>query len=217
MTTSVAAQAGSPVEGQLRRLVEVTVNGVHRSAEVEVRRTLADFLRHDLALTGTHVGCEHGVCGACTVLLDGLPVRSCLLFAVTVAGHAITTIEGLGLLQPDGVMKPSPVQQAFRDCHGLQCGFCTPGMLTTITAGLEANPHPTAEQAVDMIAGNLCRCTGYQNIVEAVLRAAELIDNPDAPLPDEGFDEESEDVLGSLNDSDASTKARTDARRKGEN
>lgn len=229
MTTSVAAQEYSsssfasspPVAGLTRRLVEVIVNGVHLSAEVEVRRTLADFLRHDLGLTGTHVGCEHGVCGACTVLLDGLPVRSCLLFAVTVAGHQITTIEGLGSLQPDGVMKPSPVQQAFRDCHGLQCGFCTPGMLTTITAGLEANPHPTAQQAVDMISGNLCRCTGYQNIVESVLRAAELIENPDAPLPDEGFDEEAEDVLGSVassvDDSDTGADARTGASRKGEN
>lgn len=173
--------------GQTRCLVELTVNGVHRSAEVETRRTLADFLRHDLALTGTHVGCEHGVCGACTVLMDGLPVRSCLLFAVTAAGHEITTIEGLGSLKPDGTMKPSPVQQAFRDCHALQCGFCTPGMETTITAGLVANPHPTAEQAVEMISGNLCRCTGYQNIVEAVLRAAQLMEDPDAPLPDEGF------------------------------
>lgn len=182
MTTSTAAP------GLSRREVSLTVNGVHRSAEVEVRRTLADFLRHDLALTGTHVGCEHGVCGACTVLLDGLPVRSCLLFAVTVDGHEITTIEGLGSLRPDGTMRPSAVQQAFRDCHALQCGFCTPGMLTTITAGLGENPHPTVDEAVEMISGNLCRCTGYQNIVEAVLRAAELMEDPDAPLPDEGFD-----------------------------
>jgi carbon-monoxide dehydrogenase small subunit len=174
--------------GDTRFVVSMTVNGVHRSAEVETRRTLADFLRHDLALTGTHVGCEHGVCGACTVLLDGLPVRSCLLFAVTARGHEITTVEGLGSLQADGTLTPSPVQQAFRDCHALQCGFCTPGMLTTITAGLAANPHPTVEQAVEMISGNLCRCTGYQNIVEAVLRAAELMENPNAPLPNEDFD-----------------------------
>ncbi len=187
MTTSLGQAAQQAVPGETRRVVELTVNGVHRSAEVDVRRTLADFLRHDLALTGTHVGCEHGVCGACTVLLDGLPVRSCLLFAATVSGHAITTIEGLGELQPDGTTKVSPVQRAFRDCHALQCGFCTPGMLTTITAGLAENPHPTPQQAVDMISGNLCRCTGYQNIVEAVLRAAELMENPDAPLPDEGF------------------------------
>lgn len=177
----------APITGETRLVVAMTVNGVHRSAEVETRRTLADFLRHDLALTGTHVGCEHGVCGACTVLMDGLPVRSCLLFAVTAAGHEITTIEGLGSLQPDGTMTPSPVQQAFRDCHALQCGFCTPGMETTITAGLAANPHPTPEHAVEMISGNLCRCTGYQNIVEAVLRAAQLMEDPDAPLPDEGF------------------------------
>ena len=182
---TVDATAAAP--GETRRTVTIVVNGVQRSAEVEVRRTLSDFLRHDLALTGTHVGCEHGVCGACTVLLDGLPVRSCLLFAVTADGHRVTTVEGLGELRPDGTVAVSPVQQAFRDCHALQCGFCTPGMLTTITAGLAANPHPTPQQAVDMIAGNLCRCTGYQNIVEAVLRAAELMENPDAPLPDEGF------------------------------
>ncbi len=185
--------------GSTRTVVTLTVNGARRSAEVEVRRTLSDFLRHDLALTGTHVGCEHGVCGACTVLLDGLPVRSCLLFAVTVDGHSVTTVEGLADLQPDGTMKPSPVQQAFRDCHALQCGFCTPGMETTITAGLRENPHPTPEQAVEMIAGNLCRCTGYQNIVEAVLRAAELMENPDAPLPDEGFDDDADSAEGGEN------------------
>lgn len=168
--------------------VSLTVNGVRRSATVESRRTLCDFLRHDLGLTGTHVGCEHGVCGACTVLLDGTPVRSCLLFAITVDGHEVTTVEGLGTVEADGSVTFSPVQQAFRDCHALQCGFCTPGFLTTITAGLRENPHPTATDAVEMVAGNLCRCTGYQNIVAAVLRAAELIENPDAPLPDEGFD-----------------------------
>jgi carbon-monoxide dehydrogenase small subunit len=149
--------------------VGLTVNGNHRSAKVPARRTLSDFLRHDLGLTGTHVGCEHGVCGACTVLLDGAPVRSCLVFAVTVAGHQITTVEGLA--PADGL---SPVQQAFRECHALQCGFCTPGFLTTITACLADNPAPTRADAVEMIAGNLCRCTGYQNIVDAVLRAAEL-------------------------------------------
>ena len=149
--------------------VDVTVNGAHRSAAVPARRTLSDFLRHDLDLTGTHVGCEHGVCGACTVLLDGAPVRSCLIFAVTATGHEITTVEGLA--PADDL---SPVQQAFRECHALQCGFCTPGFLTTITAGLAANPAPTRAQAVQMVAGNLCRCTGYQNIVDAVLRAAEL-------------------------------------------
>ena len=132
------------------------------------------------------------MCGACTVLLDGEPVRSCLLFAVSVAGHEVTTVEGLtppaavgadGIVDPDGL---SPVQRAFRDCHALQCGFCTPGFLTTITAGLRENPHPTADDAVQMIAGNLCRCTGYQNIVAAVLRAAEFAD-ADPPASGRSF------------------------------
>jgi len=148
----------------------LVVNGVPHTARVPARRLLADCLRHDLGLTGTHVGCEHGVCGACTVLVDGRPMRSCLLFAVGVDGAEITTVEGCR--SPDGGL--GPVQQAFQDCHGLQCGFCTPGFLTTITAGLEENPDPTREEARDMIAGNLCRCTGYQNIVAAVCRAAEL-------------------------------------------
>jgi aerobic carbon-monoxide dehydrogenase small subunit len=146
------------------------VNGAQREVTVPARRLLSDFLRHDLGLTGTHVGCEHGVCGACTVLVDGVPMRSCLLFAVSMDGAEITTVEGLA--EPDGEL--SPVQQAFRDCHGLQCGFCTPGFLTTITAGLRANPEPSEDEAREMIGGNLCRCTGYQNIVKAVLRAAEL-------------------------------------------
>jgi len=155
--------------------VTLTVNGVHRVARVPARRTLSDFLRHDLQLTGTHVGCEHGVCGACTVLLDGAPVRSCLTFAVSVDGHSVTTIEGIaGSTGGAGAAVLSPVQQAFRECHALQCGFCTPGFITTITAGLVELPNPTRADAVDMIAGNLCRCTGYQNIVDAVLRAAEL-------------------------------------------
>jgi aerobic carbon-monoxide dehydrogenase small subunit len=149
--------------------VAVTVNGVARELRVPARRLLSDALRHDLGLVGTHVGCEHGVCGACTVLLDGDPVRSCLLFAVSVEGGSITTVEGLA----DGD-RLSPVQQAFRECHALQCGFCTPGFLTTVTAYLEENPAPTAAQAREAIAGNLCRCTGYQNIVTAVQRAAEL-------------------------------------------
>ena len=150
--------------------VRLTVNGVPREVSVPARRLLADCLRHDLRLTGTHVGCEHGVCGACTVLLDGAPARSCLMLAVSAQGTRITTVEGLA--GDDGEL--GPVQQAFRECHGLQCGFCTPGFLTTITAGLEANPEPTREEAREMIAGNLCRCTGYQNIVASVLRAAEL-------------------------------------------
>ena len=149
--------------------IRLVVNGAAHAVRVPARRLLSDCLRHDLRLTGTHVGCEHGVCGACTVLLDGRPVRSCLLLAVSVDGQEITTVEGLS----DGEQL-SPVQQAFEDCHGLQCGFCTPGFLTTITAGLRAQPHPTEDEAREMIAGNLCRCTGYQNIVASVLRAAEL-------------------------------------------
>jgi carbon-monoxide dehydrogenase small subunit len=150
--------------------ISLTVNGVRHTHGAVARRTLSDFLRHDLGLVGTHVGCEHGVCGACTVLLDGQPVRSCLIFAVSVNGRSVTTVEGLA---EGGEL--NPVQRAFGECHALQCGFCTPGFLTTITAGLAENPQPTRDQAVAMIAGNLCRCTGYQNIVDAVLRAAELI------------------------------------------
>ncbi len=149
--------------------VRLVVNGVPREARVPARRLLSDCLRHELRLTGTHVGCEHGVCGACTVLLDGEPVRSCLLLAVTADVHEVTTVEGLGT--PDDM---HPVQQAFRECHGLQCGFCTPGFLTTVTAYLAENPDPTEEQAREAIGGNLCRCTGYQNIVASVLRAAEI-------------------------------------------
>ena len=150
--------------------VRLHVNGVPREVTVPVRRLLSDALRHDLGLTGTHVGCEHGVCGACTVLLDGRPVRSCLLLAATVDGHEVTTVEGLAA--DDGTLHP--VQQAFRDCHGLQCGFCTPGFLTTIAAYLDENPDPTDDDALEVVSGNLCRCTGYQNIKKAVLRAAEL-------------------------------------------
>ena len=163
-----AAPARGP--GETRHEVRLTVNGVAHDVALPARRLLSDALRHDLRLTGTHVGCEHGVCGSCTVLLDGRPVRSCLVLAVTAAGSEVTTVEGLA--GPDGTL--SPVQQAFRECHGLQCGYCTPGFLTTVTAGLEENPAPTREEAREMVAGNLCRCTGYQGIVAAVLRAAEL-------------------------------------------
>ena len=149
--------------------VTVTVNGIAHTRTVEPRRLLSDFIRHDLRLTGTHVGCEHGVCGACTVLVDGKPMRSCLMFAVSAEGMAITTVEGLGTQDAMG-----PVQQAFVECHGLQCGFCTPGFVTTITAFIEENPDPTSEEAREAISGNLCRCTGYQNIVKSVERAAEL-------------------------------------------
>jgi aerobic carbon-monoxide dehydrogenase small subunit len=150
--------------------LELSVNGTMHRVRVPSRRLLSDCLRHDLRLTGTHVGCEHGACGACTVLLDGAPVRACLMLAASAEGSEITTIEGLA--DDDGTL--SPVQQAFRECHGLQCGFCTPGFLTTVTAYLEQTPDPTPEQAREAIAGNLCRCTGYQNIVASVLRAAEL-------------------------------------------
>ena len=150
--------------------VSFTVNGAPYDLELPARRLLSDALRHDLRLTGTHVGCEHGVCGACTVLVDGKPMRSCLMFAVSAVDSEITTVEGL--TEADGSL--SPVQQAFSDCHGLQCGFCTPGFLTTITAGLRDNPEPSEDEAREMIAGNLCRCTGYQNIVKSVLRAAEI-------------------------------------------
>ena len=163
--------------------VRLVVNGAEHLARVPARRLLSDCLRHDLRLTGTHVGCEHGVCGACTVLLDGVAVRSCLMLAVSADGSAITTVEGLAAA--DGTL--SAVQQAFADCHGLQCGFCTPGFLTTITAALAENPDPTPEQAIAIIGGNLCRCTGYQNIVKSVLRAAELLRGtaaaPPAPSP----------------------------------
>ena len=144
--------------------VTLVVNGVTRQVAVPARRLLSDALRHDLGLTGTHVGCEHGVCGACTVLVDGRPARACLLLAVSVTGREVTTVEGLA--RADGSL--GPVQQAFAECHGLQCGFCTPGFLTTVTAGLRDNPAPTHDEAREMVAGNLCRCTGYQNIVDAV-------------------------------------------------
>ena len=160
--------------------IEVTVNGQLRKAAVEPRLTLADFLRERCQLTGTHLGCEHGVCGACTVLLDGEAVRSCLMFAVQADGGEITTVEGIA--GPDGTL--SPVQQAFREHHGLQCGFCTPGFLVTITAGLRTTPDPELEQAREMVGGNLCRCTGYHNIVASVLRAAEIQRERDAGAQD---------------------------------
>ena len=146
----------------------VTVNGSRYEHAVEPRILLSDFLRHDLGLTGTHVGCEHGVCGACTVLLDGQPVRSCLIFAVQTHGHEVTTVEGLGTID-----NLSPIQEAFQEAHGLQCGFCTPGILTTVKSFLEQNPDPSEDEIREAISGNLCRCTGYQHIVDAVKLAAE--------------------------------------------
>lgn len=142
----------------------VTVNGTMRQAAVEPRRTLADFLREDCALTGTHLGCEHGVCGACTVLVDGQAIRSCLMFAVQADGAEVVTIEGL--TPPGGEL--SPVQKAFSDAHGLQCGFCTPGFIVSATSFLAQNSKPTEEEIRQALSGNLCRCTGYQGIIAAV-------------------------------------------------
>ncbi|OGO18487.1 MAG: (2Fe-2S)-binding protein [Chloroflexi bacterium RBG_16_48_8] len=147
----------------------LSVNGQEHSCEVEARLLLSDFLRHELGLTGTHVGCEHGVCGACTILFDGQAVRSCLMFAVQARGHEITTVEGLAAHQD----RLHPLQQAFWEAHGLQCGFCTPGILMTLIPFLAENPSPTEAEIREAISGNLCRCTGYQSIVEAVELAAE--------------------------------------------
>ncbi|SEP25981.1 (2Fe-2S)-binding protein [Trujillonella endophytica] len=168
------------------RSITVTVNGVPRGARVPVRRLLSDALRHDLGLTGTHVGCEHGVCGACTVLVDGTPVRSCLVLAVQVDGAAVTTVEGLARADDDGGQVLHPVQEAFRECHALQCGFCTPGFLVTIAAGLEArnlSTEITEEEVDELVGGNLCRCTGYANIKKAVRHAADTMRRNGAELP----------------------------------
>jgi len=150
-----------------RRAISLSVNGHAYTEEVPVRLLLSDFLRGNLSLTGTHVGCEHGVCGCCTVLLDGQPVRSCLMFAVQAAGHDIATVEGL---QGDGEGL-HPLQEAFHQEHALQCGFCTSGILMTLIPFLEDNPRPTPEETREALSGNLCRCTGYVNIVKAVQRA----------------------------------------------
>lgn len=153
----------------MRRVtIALTVNGQGVQAEVEARTTLADFLREHLGLTGTKLGCEHGVCGSCTVLLDGAPVRSCLMLAAQADGCAVTTIEGLA---SDGELHP--VQRAFWEAHALQCGFCTPGMVLTAVALLAEQPHPSEADIREALSGNLCRCTGYQNIVRAVQLAAE--------------------------------------------
>ena len=156
--------------------VTVTVNGRPMAATVPPRRLLSDFLRHDLRLTGTHVGCEHGVCGACTVLLDGQPVRSCLVFAVSVSGHEVTTVEGLAA--DDGALHP--VQQAFRDQHGLQCGFCTPGFVMSACGFLADHPDPDEDDIREGMSGNLCRCTGYAGILAAVKQAAGVLQDTGA-------------------------------------
>ena len=153
-----------------KRDIQFTLNGKHYSEAVETRFSLADMLREQLDMTGTHLGCEHGVCGACTVLCDGEPVRACLMLGVQANGKEIITIEGLA----DGD-ELSPIQAAFRKHHGLQCGYCTPGFLTTLTAFLRDNPDPTEREIREAISGNICRCTGYQNIVAAALDAAEAM------------------------------------------
>jgi len=155
--------------------IQLTVNGAARQAQAEPRKTLADFLREDLGLTGTHLGCEHGVCGACTVLVDGDPVRSCLMLAVQARGTTITTIEGLAT---DGQM--NPLQEAMRDSHSFQCGFCTPGFMMQVTALLADNPSPTEAEIRETLSGNICRCTGYESILNGVLRATGALEAADA-------------------------------------
>ena len=158
------------------REITVRVNGVEHARETEPRKLLSDFIRDDLGLTGTHVGCEHGVCGACTILLNGDPVRSCLMFAVQVDGADIDTVEGLA---PDADTL-HPLQEKFHERHGLQCGFCTPGILLTARALLRESPDPGETEIREWLSGNLCRCTGYRNIVTAIREAAELLSEGDA-------------------------------------
>jgi aerobic-type carbon monoxide dehydrogenase small subunit (CoxS/CutS family) len=154
-----------------RHEIELFVNGKSCRRAVESRMLLTDFLRHELMLAGTHVGCEHGVCGACTILLDGAPVRSCLMFAVQANGHELLTVEGLA----SAAAELNPLQQAMHEHHGLQCGYCTPGILMTMTAFLRENPEPSETELREALSGNLCRCTGYQNIIDAMLKAAHLL------------------------------------------
>jgi carbon-monoxide dehydrogenase small subunit len=163
--------------GQFHREVSITVNGRNYTRAVPTRKTLADFIREDLGLTGTHLGCEHGVCGACTVRVNGSIVRSCLMLAVQAAGQHVQTIEGIAP-EPGRL---STLQQAFWDHHGLQCGFCTPGMIMAATDLLERNPHPTETEVREAMGGNLCRCTGYHFIVDAILAAADA-----GPTPGQG-------------------------------
>jgi aerobic-type carbon monoxide dehydrogenase small subunit (CoxS/CutS family) len=154
-----------------RHDIELSVNGTAYRSSVESRMLLSDFLRHELLLAGTHVGCEHGVCGACTVLLDGAPVRSCLMLAVQANGHELSTVEGLATIAGE----LHPIQQAMHEYHGLQCGYCTPGILMTMTAYLKENPSPSEDEVREALSGNLCRCTGYQNIVDAMMAAAQAM------------------------------------------
>src|ERR1700681_4264322 len=154
--------------------IELNINGAAQELEVEPRTTLLDCLRDQLALTGAHAGCEHGVCGACTILFDGVAVRSCLMFAAQADGHSLETVEGLA---PDPEHL-HPLQEAMRDCHGLQCGYCTPGILMTMKVFLEETASPDEAQVREALSGNLCRCTGYQHIVEAMLLAAERLRRP---------------------------------------
>jgi aerobic-type carbon monoxide dehydrogenase small subunit (CoxS/CutS family) len=164
-----------------RRPVRVTINGTQYAAEVEPRLLLSDFIRHEAGLTGTHVGCEHGVCGACTVQLEGLPVRSCLLFAVQADGRAVRTVEDLAPSEEE----LHPLQQAFHECHGLQCGFCTPGFLMSIEPVLADVPALDDDELRRLLGGNLCRCTGYQGIVDAVRLAARRVSGEDSPTTQE--------------------------------
>jgi carbon-monoxide dehydrogenase small subunit len=160
--------------------ITVTINGTQYERAIEPRLLLSDFIRHELGLTGTHVGCEHGVCGACTILFDGQPVRSCIMFAVQANGHDIMTVEGLTPPNPN-LEDLHPLQASFRDAHGLQCGFCTAGFLMTLLPFLAENPSPTEPEIRAAISGNICRCTGYQHIVEAVMLAAERMAGESAP------------------------------------
>ncbi len=166
---------GEHMEGKVK--ASMTVNGEKCEREVEPRLLLSDFLRQELSLTGTHVGCEHGVCGACTVLLDGRPIRSCLTLAIQADGMEVETVESLAL---DGNL--SPLQEAFWECQGLQCGFCTPGILMSMHAFLKESPQPTRSEIREVLSGHICRCTGYQDIVDSVMQAAESMTNPDRPL-----------------------------------
>jgi aerobic-type carbon monoxide dehydrogenase small subunit (CoxS/CutS family) len=163
------------------RRVSIEINGRAYDAEVEPRLLLSDFIRHEARLTGTHVGCEHGVCGACTVQLEGTPVRSCLMFAVQADGRSVRTVEDLAPSEEE----LHPLQQAFHECHGLQCGFCTPGFLMSLEPVLAGVEQLSDEEIRDLISGNLCRCTGYQSIVDAVRLAAERINPPPATSPNE--------------------------------